>query len=177
MIATIQTTTRREQILRQYLDAAVQSQLVSEIFVPKREVMKRFRGEWVKRTELFFPGYLFVETPDALGLFLSMKRIPMLSKMLGDLEISYTTLTPGEEAFIRRIGAGRGDHTFQISQVQIESENPYQKGDHVTIVSGDLKDFQGEIIGFDFHKRKAMIQTGLFGGTVLHVGIELLKKE
>ncbi len=100
----------------------------------------------------------------------------MLSKILGDREAGYITLNPEEENFIRRIGQRRGDHCIGISKVQIAADTPYKKGDKVNVISGDLVDFQGEIVGYDMRKRKAMIQTQMFGGTIIHVGIELLEK-
>ena len=52
---------------------------------------------------------------------------------------------------------------------------PYYEGQSIRIIDGPLRDMVGEIVGFDVHKRKAMIRTELFGGSVLHVGIDLLK--
>ena len=176
-LATIQTATGREDLLRQYLNTITEPGLIAEVFIPRREVLIRLQGRWVRREESLMPGYLFVDTADAAALYQELKRIPMFTKLLGDRELTYQTLTPAEEDFIRRIGAERGDHTFGVSQVRIDSGQPYQKGDHVTIVSGDLKDFAGEIVGFDLHKRKAMVRSALFGGSIIHVGIEILRKE
>ena len=71
----------------------------------------------------------------------------------------------------------RSCDAFGVSQVMMASGVPYKKGDHVTIVSGDLKDFEGEIIGFNFHKRKAMIRSEMLGNSVIHVGIEIVQKQ
>ncbi len=176
-MVVVQTFTGKEDLLDTYLEKIEDVQcLVLDTFFPKRQVRKRFRGEWNTVTEKLFPGYLFVETEDPTRLFFEMKRIPVLSKILGDPEASFATLNPEEEGFIRRIGRRRGDHCIGVSTVQIASDAPYKKGDKVNILSGDLLDFQGEVVGYDFHKRKAMVQTGMFGGTVIHVGIELLAK-
>ncbi len=176
-LVVVQTMTGKEDLLITYLEKieSVQS-LVMDTFFPKRQVKKRFHGKWNTVTERLFPGYLFIETGDSEQLFLNLKHVPMLSKMLGDVEVSFIALSPEEESFIRRIGRARGDHCIGISTVRIESDAPYQKGDRVTVISGDLADFQGEVIGYDFRRKKAMIQTQMFGGTVIHVGIELLAR-
>jgi len=176
-IVTIQTTTHRENNLTRYIKLISEPELITEVFLPRREVLKRYKGAWRKQEEVLFPGYLFVETPDVTAFFYALKQVPMFSKLLGDQEVGYNALTPEEETFIRRIGGNRGDHTFGVSQVMMASGVPYKKGDHVTIVSGDLKDFEGEIIGFNFHKRKAMIRSEMLGNSVIHVGIEIVQKQ
>ena len=176
-IVAIQTTTRKESNLIRYMDQLAEPGLITEVFLPKREVLKRYKGAWNKQEEILFPGYLFVETPDVTAFFYALKAIPMFARLLGDQEVNYNALTPEEETFIRRIGGNRGDHTFGVSQVMMKSDVPYKKGDHVIIVSGDLKDFEGEIIGFNFHKRKAMIRSEMLGNSVIHVGIEIVQKQ
>ncbi len=176
-IVVVQTITGKEDLLTTYLEKIGSIRdIVRDTFFPRRQIKKRFHGQWNTVTEKLFPGYLFIETKDSTKLFFEMKRIPMLSRILGDPEASFITLNPEEEEFVRRIGRKRGDHCIGISTVQIETDTPYKKGDKVTVISGDLMDFQGEVVGYDLHKRKAMIQTGMFGGTVIHVGIELLAK-
>ncbi len=176
-MVVVQTITGKEDLLLTYMEKirSVQN-LVQDTFFPMRQVRKRFHGQWNTVIERLFPGYLFIETEDPKSLFLKLKKVPMLSKILGNPEVSFITLNPEEEDFIRRIGRNRGDHCIGISTVRIESDAPYKQGDKVTVISGDLADFQGEIVGYDFHKKKAMIQTQMFGGTVIYAGIELLAK-
>ena len=131
-IMVIQTMSGKESRLAAHLEImGVMKELAMETFVPKRQVKKRFRGEWETVTEKLFPGYLFVETEKPDELYLALKKVPMLSRILGDREIDYITLDPEEEAFIRRIGSKRGDHSIGISTVQIMSDMPYKKGDRV----------------------------------------------
>jgi len=176
-MVVVQTITGRETLLVTYLEKLESIQgLVLDTFFPERQVKKRFHGKWNTITERLFPGYLIIETKDSKELFFEMQKIPVMSKFLGEMEAGFITLNPEEEDFIRRIGGERGDHCIGLSTVQIVSDSPYKKGDEVRVVSGDLVDFQGEIIGYNFHKRKAMIQTQMFGGAVVHVGVELLAK-
>ncbi len=93
-----------------------------------------------------------------------------------DGEYNYYTLSAEEERFIRRIGRQRGDHLLGVSQVAIDQDEPYRKGDRVRIVSGDLLDFEGEIVGWDLHHRKAILRSALFGGAEIHAAVELLRK-
>ena len=172
--AVMHTYTGREEELIRFVRIYVDADLFSDVFVPKRVILKRQRGEWRKRTEALFPGYVFIVTADTDALFLALKRVPRMSRLLESDPYQFYTLEAEEEEFVRRIGAERGDHTFELSTVRIGRDIPYHEGDPVRVVSGDLAGFEGSIVGFDLHRRKAMVKTTLFGGTVIHVGIELL---
>ena len=148
-----------------------------EAFLPKRVMQKKIRGKIKKVTQNIFHGYIFVTTICPTELFLKLKRVPKLSKLLCDGEYNFYRLSDAEAQFIMRIGEGRHDHTFGLSLVELNKDVPYKSGDRVKIISGDLKGFEGEIAYFDIHHRKAAVKTSLFGGTVIHVGIELLIKE
>lgn len=173
-IVVVPTGGYQEEVLAACLEEIGHAQdLAVEVFFPKRKMKKRYRGKWNTITEKLFPGYLFIETQDPEGLFREINQMPQRSRLPGSGELHYFTLNPEEEAFVRWVGHGRDDHCIGISTVQIAVDTPYKKGDQVDVLSGDLKDFEEEIVGFNFHKRKAMIQTQMFGGKVIHVGIEL----
>lgn len=148
-----------------------------EAFLPKRVMTKKVRGKIKKVTQNIFHGYIFVTTSCPTELFLKLKRVPKLSTLLCDGEYNFYRLSDDETQFIMRIGENRGDHIFGLSLVELNKDVPYKSGDRVRIISGDLKGFEGEIAYFDIHHRKAAVKTSLFGGTVIHVGIELLVKD
>ena len=60
-----------EELIRRFIDES----MIGEIFVPRFESMRRWKGEWHKRTERLTPGYLYVETSDAEKLALQLRRI------------------------------------------------------------------------------------------------------
>ncbi len=173
-IAVIPAAANKEDILACYLEKAGEEEGSSlKAFIPRRKMKKRYRGEWNTVTEDLFPGYVFAETGDPEELLRTLQKAPEFSGIRNSGGMGLAMLGPEEEAFIRWIGKGRGDHCIGISTVQIASDTPYKKGDKVNVLSGDLKDFEEEIVGFNFHKRKAMVQTQMFGGRIIHVGIEL----
>jgi len=103
-IVAIQTTTRKESNLIRYMDQLAEPGLITEVFLPKREVLKRYKGAWNKQEEILFPGYLFVETPDVTAFFYALKDHPHVRQTAGGSGSDYNALTPEEETFIRRIG-------------------------------------------------------------------------
>lgn len=72
-----------EELIRRFVDES----MIGEIFVPRFESMRRWKGEWHKRTERLTPGYLYVETSDVEKLALQLRRVPAFTKLLGNNEV------------------------------------------------------------------------------------------
>lgn len=177
-ILVIQTETGKEQELIYWIDVCMDAPVVIDAFAPLREMRKHFGGKWNLVTEKMYPGYVFIETAEPETLYFNLKNIPKLSKVLGNAELHFHTLSPDEESFIRRIGQGRNDHTFKLSQVAFnEGTKLLNPGDRVRVVSGDLKNFEGEIIGYNLRRRVAKIETQMFGGSIIYVGIEFINED
>lgn len=172
----IQTRTGEEALVMRFMSVITKDEY-DEAFTPKKTIRRRRNGNWKNVIKEIFPGYIFVVTERAEDLFFRLKRVPKLSKLLCDGFYNFYHLTDNECRFIMKIGEQRGDHTFGISQILIDEEKSFKEGDRVRILSGDLKGFEGDIVYYDIHHRKAMVKTSLFGGTVIHVGVELIVKE
>lgn len=180
-IFIVQTETGHEMELLRIMRFFMTDGLVEDVFLPKRQVQKRLGGKWTKVTETLFKSYVFFRTSNPDELFLELKNVPKMSKLLHDYTYSFSALRPQEEEFLNRI-KGKDEYMLGISTIEIldpsEKEGilvPYYEGQSIRIIDGPLRDMVGEIVGFDVHKRKAMIKTELFGGSILHVGIDLLK--
>ena len=171
----IQTMSGKEDILIRYIEEYVDSSVVKECFIPKRERKKKIDGKWRAITEKLFRGYIFVVTGEPVGLFFALKQIPMLSKLLSDGEYTFEKLNNKEVDFISRIGSGRPDHISKISKVEFDE---YSEGDEVVYIEGDLKSFEGQIKRFDKHRRVAVVETELFGRkTEVYLEFEFLRKK
>lgn len=174
----VQTMTGREEVLKKYIEECVSHSVVKECFIPKRERKKKIHGKWKVVTETLFRGYVFIVTDDSVGLFFALKHVPMLSKLLCDGEYTFIKLRDMEVDFISRIGSGRPDHTVKISKVEFGEKNPFNEGDEVVYIEGDLKSFEGQIKRFDKHKRMAVVETEMFGRkTEVWLAFEFLKKK
>ena len=132
--------------------------------------MRKIDGKWNVIKEKLFPGYVFIVTDNPEKVFLKLKNVPKLTKLLGDNEGSFIPLKEKEVYFIQRWGGK--DHVANISKVMVE------KGNKVRILEGNLKDYEGEIIKVNLHKRIAVVRTTFMGSTTdVHMGIEILEKE
>lgn len=133
--------------------AAAQSEkpLVEACIIPLKEREKKFHGSWHLVTERVYPGYLFLKTEDAEQLFFQLKQIPKLTKLLGDAELTFDSLTDEEAAFVENLGGA--EHVVQLSPVAVDKDG------NVTVLGGELKKYEERIKKIDLHKRIAVVRT------------------
>ena len=133
--------------------AAAQSvkPLVEACIIPLKEREKKFHGSWHLVTERVYPGYLFLKTEDMEQLFFQLKYIPKLTKLLGDAELTFDSLTDEEAAFVENLGGA--EHVVQLSPVVVDKDGK------VTVLGGELKKYEGRIKKIDLHKRIAVVRT------------------
>lgn len=92
----IQTLTGKEEELLRMMDRV----LGRHGFLLYRECVWRIEGKLRLHVEPLFPSYVFVETADPERLFLELKRVPRLSRLLGR-DGSFWPLYEEEERFLR----------------------------------------------------------------------------
>ena len=133
--------------------AAAQSvkPLVEACIIPLKEREKKFHGSWHLVTERVYPGYLFLKTEDAEQLFFQLKQIPKLTKLLGDAELTFDSLTDEEAAFVENLGGA--EHVVQLSPVAVDKDG------NVTVLGGELRKYEDRIKKIDLHKRIAVVRT------------------
>ena len=133
--------------------AAAQSvkPLVEACIIPLKEREKKFHGSWHLVTERVYPGYLFLKTEEAEQLFFQLKQIPKLTKLLGDAELTFDSLTDEEAAFVENLGGA--EHVVQLSPVAVDKDG------NVTVLGGDLRKYEDRIKKIDLHKRIAVVRT------------------
>ena len=161
------STGKEEQILEMIIKYGVQEYL-EECFIPKYERRKKCLGQWRTEEAVLFPGYIFIITEDVEGLYLALKQIPKLTKLLGTGE-KWTSMSKEDVEIIEML-SGR-DRLVKFSEGYIE-------GNKVTVVSGALQGLEGVIRKIDRHKRLAWLEMDMFGRkTKFEVGLEIVRKE
>ena len=138
-----------------------------EAFVPMSEMIKRVKGEDVTVRAVLFPGYVFFRTENALELFFRLKKVPYLTKLLR-MEEELLSLSKEEENTIEQLM--KEDYVIGMSKGLIEN-------DRIRITSGPLKDFTGEILKIDRHKKTAILGIMFLGEKrSVKVGLEIVRK-
>ncbi len=153
-----------EECIRRFVDEA----LVGEIFVPRFETMRRWKGEWHKRAERLAPGYLFVETHDAEKLALQLRRVPAFTKVLGNNEV-FIPLNDEEVAWLNSFTGG--------DRRVIEMSEGIVEGSKVIVLRGPLVGHEAEIKRIDRHRRMAELEVSMLGRMkTIRLGLEIISK-
>ncbi|WP_455436905.1 antiterminator LoaP [Hungatella hathewayi] len=164
----IQVRTGTEESIRTQCEKLVDGQVLERCFIPYFEEMKRYQGSWHKEKRILFPGYVFAVSQDVEALFLNLKRIIGLTKLLG-MENVIIALMEEEIEFLLEFG--KEEHIVTMSQGIITN-------DSVIVVDGPLKGREGLIKRVDRHKRKAWLEFPMLGRMQnIEVGLELLEKK
>ena len=100
-------------------------------------------------------------------LRLALRRIPELTKLLGDA--AYPSALYHEEVeFLLRFG--EREHIVAMSQ-------GYMEGDEVVVVSGPMRGYEGQIKRINRHKRMAVLNVHFFGRDMdVKVGLEIIDR-
>lgn len=164
----VQVPYRREEQIMDLCKKLISPDLLQDCFIPHYQRKRKYHGIWHIEERSLFPGYLFVISDEVESLFFSLKKLPYLTKLLGNQEQAIS-LYPEEVMFLTQM-AGR-ERCIQMSYGYIE-------GDQVIITEGAMVNFHGKIKYIDRHKREAVIEVVFFGGqpTDIKVGLEIIKK-
>lgn len=165
----IQVSGGREARARDLI-VRMMGELVSECYVPRREVCRRAGGAWVRVTERLFPGYLFVLTDDIQSLSERLARVPAFTRLLGKSDERIIPLSQDEVAWLTAL--------MEPTQKVVEMSAGVIEGDKVTVTEGPLKGHEALIGRIDRHKRCAYLDMRMFGRTkTIKVGLEIVRKQ
>ncbi len=162
----VQVFSGQEFIIKGLCDKALLNE-GEEIFIPQYERKKKFKKVWEIRRNILFPGYVFFNTPDVIDMFLRLKIISRLTKILRS-DDQFIPLDEDDVNFIKK--SGGDDHVFEMSY-------GYVIGDDVLITDGPMVNMEGRIKRIDRHRRIAVIEVKFMGRmTDITVGLEITKK-
>lgn len=163
----VQVRTGREEAVLQLSKKMIDGSVLKECFIPYYERMKRYQGEWHKEQYILFPGYIFLVTEQVDELFWELKKVPGLTKILGD-GMEFVPIKEEERVILQKIGGS--SHLAEMSK-------GYIVGDTVIVISGPMKEIKGKIKFINRHKRFAVIEIEMFGRkTEVRLGLEIVTK-
>lgn len=164
----IQVMTGKEEETRKHILSLVNPLLITECFIPRFKQMKKYQGAWHKDEKIMFPGYLFMVTDHIDDVYVGLKKVPTLTKILGQKDEIIMPLPVSEVLLLSKFADA--DHIIDVSLGFIE-------GDKITVTSGPLMGQEALIKRIDRHKRVAEVEVTFFGTTVrAKVGLEIIKK-
>ncbi|HIZ08049.1 MAG TPA: antiterminator LoaP [Candidatus Eubacterium avistercoris] len=163
----IQVRTGTEENIRLQCEAKISENILERCFIPHYEERRKIRGEWRTMEKVLFPGYVFLITEEVEELFLQLRKVIGLTKLLGTGN-EITALSEMETAFLERLGGE--EQIVRMSEGIIEESR-------AKILSGPLMGMEGQIRKIDRHKRKAWLEVEMFGRLqMVEIGLEITMK-
>ncbi len=151
----IQTYTGKEEKLVQMVRKVIPRGLYGDCFVVYHEQLRHRKQENQIHIERLFPGYVFITTDEPEELFLFLKKVPAMSKIISDGYYYFLTVYPEEAEMLSRLLDA--DHVVRLSYVATDGR------DHVSYISGPLECCGRNIAGYQFRKRYASVRLTLAG--------------
>ncbi len=163
----IQVRTGSEDNIRLQCEKNISPDVLKDCFIPYYEERRHLRGEWTTQRRILFPGYVFLDSEELEHLFMNLKQVSGLTKLLGTGD-DIVPLTEEEVEFLTSFGGE--DQVVPISEGIIENSK-------VIVMSGPLAGKEGYIKKIDRHKRKAYLELPMFGRIQrIQVGLEIVSK-
>lgn len=169
----VQVIGGREQSVMEKIRRLTSPQTFKSCFVPKFEARKRVSGLWKTKTDVLFPGYVFVDTRTPEQFRLELNKVSAMTKLLSgkgeDGNPVFMPLTDDEKTLISAL-IGQDEHVLRMSEGIIE-------GDNVRVLRGPLMGREMLVKKIDRHKRVAYLEIQMLGRqTTVRVGLEIVEK-
>lgn len=160
-------TGKEEQIVLQCRKRIADPKIMSRCFLPRYMCKRRYEGAWNTEEKLLFPGYVFLVSDNGEELFLSLKKIDGLTKMIGTGQ-EIVPLSREEVGILQRLGG---------EEQLVETSTGIMVSDQIIVTDGPLQGMEGCIKKIDRHKRLAWIEVPLMGRILeARVGLEVVEK-
>ncbi|MCR5224887.1 MAG: transcription termination/antitermination protein NusG [Alphaproteobacteria bacterium] len=128
--------------------------MFGQILIPTEEVIEIKKGEKVKSTRKFFPGYILVQMKLTDETWHLVRAIPKVSGFLG---------ARGKPLPISQAEVDRIVKKVEDSATNTRHSVSYEVGDAVTVCDGPFATFQGVIDEVDQEKERVKVAVSIFG--------------
>lgn len=185
MYYVLQVTPGEEEKTEALIMAILPGDLYGECFYLTKHMRKKFHKRWVDIQEKLLPGYVFIATENVKEVFLELKRVPMLTNILGRDGGSFSELSMRDAKWLEKIkdvgvrntikNKGTGNINKSWYEVGLSQVHVYE-GNEIKIVSGPLKGIEGTVRKINLHKRIAEVEIQFIKRKiVIYLGIEMLE--
>ena len=163
----VQVRTGTEEEIITQCEKMIDQGILKRCFIPYYESMKKYKGEWHLEQKILFPGYVFMITDEIEQIYLNLKNVIGLTKLIGTGR-EIIPLTQEEVNFLTEFGKEK--QVVEMSTGIIENGR-------IQITEGPLKGREAMIRKIDRHKRKASLEIPMFGRILeTQAGLEIIEK-
>ncbi len=147
----MQVTTGHEKTFKAKLLYAMQANYCYPVHIPVQIKPERRKGRLFKTERVIFPGYVFLEYPDAAlsyQLLTIIQRLPYFIRVLPQTAAALP---------LREKDARLLSFLIQPKQKKI-SQAYFDENDRIVVIDGLLKELQGFIVRVDKRKGRAKVK-------------------
>ncbi len=164
----IQVRSSHESEIADKCRTMISQDILKECFIPKYVSKRKYSGQWKEVKEVLFKGYVFLMSDCIEELYIELKKVPDLTKMIGKKKDVIYPLTKGETEFLK---------TFTNDEHIVDMSTGFIEGQMIHITDGPLQGKEGLITKIDRHKRIAYINLNIFNNDITaKVGLEIISK-
>lgn len=164
----IQVRSSHEREIANKCRTMISQDILRECFIPKYVSKKKYNGQWKEVKEVLFKGYVFLMSDYIEELYIELKKVPDLTKMIGKKKDVIYPLTKGETEFLK---------TFTNDKHIVDMSTGFIEGQMIHITDGPLQGKEGLITKIDRHKRIAYLNLNIFNNDITaKVGLEIISK-
>lgn len=154
----IHVFTGQEEKIRSFLMEEVKrlklDDQVTQVLIPKEDVVEMRDGKKKTKTRVFFPGYMLVEMTINKATEHLIMNTPQVINFVGPKNRPQ----PLRRSEVDRI-LGHVDRAAGAQVVEV----PFVVGDSIKVIDGPFKDFSGVVRDINVEKRKVKVMVSIFG--------------
>jgi transcriptional antiterminator NusG len=128
--------------------------MFGDILIPTEEVVEIKKGEKVKSTKKFFPGYILVQMTLTDETWHLVKSIPKVSGFLGAKGKPLPISSAEVDRIVKKVADSANNSYNSVY---------YEVGDAVTVCDGPFASFQGTVDEVDYEKERVKVAVSIFG--------------
>lgn len=144
--------------------AIVNSELLDDAFVPRRERVHKYQGIWKTHVVQLFPGYFVAATKDAPALSRVLAGLSFSVRIVGAVGRGYQPLSYDVVSFMSQCMDAQ--HVIRCSEGEIISNRLH-------VLSGPLKGQEQRVARVARHKATAMVRVGDSDGAEALISVPL----
>ena len=166
----IQTRTGDEEKLVGLIEKMISKKHYKECFCMNRECARKTEKGYETFLRPLFPAYIFVVTDSPRQMYLELKRVPKLTKLLSDQEDTFFSVSEDEETFLKNVQ--NENHVVQRSLVEVDDKGTIIKA------NGAVGVYMNRIVRQRLRKRYVCVEQEFMGEKrKIYLGIKLEEED
>lgn len=154
----IHVFTGQEEKIRSFLLEEVKrlrlEERLTQVLIPKEEVIEMRDGKKKSKTRVFFPGYMLVEMKLDRNTEHLILNTPQVINFVGPKNRPQPLRKAEVDRILGRVDQSKGAQVIEV---------PFKVGDSIKVIDGPFKDFSGLVRDINLEKRKVKVMVSIFG--------------